>query len=85
MSLLIFLADRGYLKISEIETPVIFGLKTKSFSIEKLREYDGDNAVEQIFFNGLFAAAQTTVTEQELKNEFYKTLNNITKSEWKTK
>ena len=78
MSLLIFLADRGYLKISEIETPVIFGLKTKSFSIEKLREYDGDNAVEQIFFNGLFAAAQTTVTEQELKNEFYKTLNNIT-------
>lgn len=53
ISLLIYLANKGYLKIEEIEKKALIG-KYKSFKIIKLKEYDGNNENERIFFDGLF-------------------------------
>ena len=53
ISLLIYLANAGYLKIEEIEEQGIFK-SSKSFRITKIKEYDGNNENERIFFNGLF-------------------------------
>lgn len=115
ISLLIYLADKGYLRIEETEEKVLF-LKSNGFRITKLKEYDGDNEIERIFFYGLFSgssyknvniskareimkeaklngeklsfqdaldmSAESTkstesVTESDLYNEFYTTLNRI--------
>ena len=53
ISLLIYLANEGYLKIEETEEQGIFK-KSKGFRITKIKEYDGNNENEKIFFNGLF-------------------------------
>lgn len=53
ISLIVYLANKGYLEISESEGIGVFN-KTKSFRLKKLKEYDGNNEFEQIFFNGLF-------------------------------
>ncbi len=50
-SLLIYLANKGYIKISETEEETS---KSKGFKIIKLKEYDGNNINEQIFLKGLF-------------------------------
>lgn len=76
VSLLIYLANKGYLKIEETENKVLF-LSSKGFKITKLKEYDGDNACEEIFFEGLFKGGKQTVTENDLYDEFYKTLGKI--------
>ncbi len=52
-SLLIYLANQGYIKIAETEEKSLFS-KSKGFKITKLKEYDGNNVNEQIFLNGLF-------------------------------
>ena len=52
-SLLIYLANKGYIKIAETEEKSLFS-KSKGFKITKLKEYDGNNINEQIFLNGLF-------------------------------
>lgn len=57
ISLLIYLADKGYVKIEEIEEPGLFK-KTKGFKITKIKEYDGNNEYEKIFFNGLFKQSE---------------------------
>ena len=52
-SLLIYLADKGYIKIEGIKknknSP-----KFKEFKITKLKEYDGNNITEKKFMDGLF-------------------------------
>ena len=53
ISLLIYLANQGYIKIAETEEKSLFS-KTKGFKITKLKEYDGNNVNERIFLNGLF-------------------------------
>lgn len=53
ISLLIYLANKGYLQISETEKNGLLK-KTKSFKLTKVKEYDGDNKFEKIFFQGLF-------------------------------
>lgn len=53
VSLLIYLANKGYLEISETDEKTVFSTK-KSFKITKIKEYDGNNEVERIFFKGLF-------------------------------
>lgn len=78
VSLLIYLADKGYIKISETEEKSIF-FKNKTFSITKLKEYDGNNIDERRFFNGLFRNSET-VTESDLTNRFYITINEILRS-----
>ncbi len=53
ISLLIYLANKGYIKIEETDQKRLFS-KSKVVKIIKLKEYDGDNECEKIFFNGLF-------------------------------
>ena len=55
ISLLIYLANKGYLKIEEEEDEGhrLFEVN-KNFRITKIKEYDGENEIERLFFNGLF-------------------------------
>ena len=81
-SLLIYLANQGYLKISETETKTAFGGIKKSFKITKLKDYNGDNKNERTFLDGLFALSKSEkapleVTPKDLENHFYTTVNNI--------
>ena len=55
ISLLIYLANKGYLKIEETEEKMLFS-KSKGFRITKLKEYDGNNECEKIFFNGFHSS-----------------------------
>ena len=57
-SLLIYLANKGYIKITESEEKALFS-KSKDFIITKVKEYDGNNVYERIFFNGLFSNNHT--------------------------
>ena len=59
VSLLIYLANLGYIKISERKPDTSSRLKKASsrqdgFILTKLRDYDGDNAGEQVFLEELF-------------------------------
>jgi len=92
VSLLIYLANKGYIKIEEIEEESLF-VKTKGYKITKLKEYDGNNITERIFLNGLFSSKytrlysrlfghqedinQNQVRLSDLENSFYVTLNKI--------
>lgn len=58
VSLLIYLANKGYIKIEEIEQPALFG-KVKNYKITKVKEYDGNNENEKIFLEGLFEEDKT--------------------------
>ena len=92
-SLLIYLANKGYIKIAETEEKSLFS-KSKGFKITKLKEYDGNNVNEQIFLNGLFTkrASFTSlfsktpktptdnineVTSMDLYDNFYITMGKI--------
>lgn len=75
ISLLIYLADKGYLRIEEIEKKGLFS-KSKDFRIVKEREYDGANEYEKLFFDGLFKR-KNAVTQKDLYDRFYTTLNTI--------
>lgn len=77
VSLLIYLASKGYLKIEETEKKALFA-STKDFTIYKLKEYDGTNETEKLFFNGLFRT-KSNVTSSDLSNRFYITVNSIKK------
>ena len=51
----------------------------EKFRIVKLKEYDGDNKYEKMFFDGLFplGSNKNAVTTSDLYNHFYITLNKI--------
>ncbi len=66
-SLLIYLADKGYLTIDKAET------------IRKVKDYDGNNIYEEEFMNGLFSNVDE-VPIGSLYNSFYKVTNKILKS-----
>lgn len=68
-SLLIYLANKGYVKIEE-------GKNKSDFVITKLKEYDGNDKNEQEFFDGLFEK-KDQVTKSDLENKFYKTMDKI--------
>lgn len=89
VSLLIYLADKGYIKITEISN------EESKFKIIKLKEYDGDNKNEDLFFKGLFKKKSLLppilddedyskdvkeVTIRDLYNRFYVTVNRILKN-----
>ena len=71
-SLLVYLANKGYIKISETEEKSLFS-KSKGFKITKLKDYDGNNINEQIFLNGLFSKKKTIIFDfnkiKEIKNQ----------------
>lgn len=92
-SLLIYLANKGYIKIVETEEKSLFS-KAKGFKIIKLKDYDGDNVNERLFLNGLFAMRRLNtssaensinqntsptleVTSADLYDKFYITMSNI--------
>lgn len=88
-SLLVYLANKGYIKIVE---------KDKSeFEILKIKDYDGNDSNEKLFLEGLFAYSDEkgadnfniSVTESDLRNSFYvinnKILANINSRENKNK
>ncbi len=92
-SLLVYLANEGYIKISETEGTSLFS-KMKGFKITKLKEYDGNNINEQLFLNGLFRKKMAVasifrknnempadyldeVTSADLYDNFYVTMNRI--------
>lgn len=81
ISLLIYLANKGYIKIAEYNEKTLFS-KKKSFKLIKIKEYDGDNVNEKIFMKGLFKKSGTNkekqeVTAKDLEANFYITLNAI--------
>ena len=57
-SLLIYLANKGYIKIKETENQGLFSTY-KDFEITKLREYDGNDENERLFLKGLFSVTKT--------------------------
>ena len=76
VSLLIYLANKGYVKISETKNKSLF-ITSKGFKITKVKEYDGDNESEELFINGLFLGCRNEVTDRDLRNSFYTTLIKI--------
>ncbi len=77
-SLLIYLANKGYIKISEMEEKSLF-FKSKGFKITKLKEYDGNNANERIFLDGLFSKKNSFKFNQEA-DQTESNINEITSS-----
>jgi uncharacterized membrane protein len=75
ISLLVYLANKGYIKIDETEKKVLFA-KSKGFRITKVKEYDGEDENERIFLNGLFKN-KDSVTASDLYDRFYITLGSI--------
>lgn len=78
VSLLLYLANKGYIKISQAVDYSM--LKFGSFRIMKQKEYDGSNSNENLFFQGLFSRKATSVTGIDLNENFYLTLNAIMKN-----
>ena len=75
ISLLIYLANKGYLTIEETEEDGVFS-KKKGFKLKKVKDYDGKDANEKEFFTGLFKSGNE-VTSKDLYDEFYKTTQKI--------
>mgnify|MGYP002624085447 CR=1 FL=1 len=63
VSLIFYLANKGYLKISDS----MFG-----FEIEKVKEYDGNNPVEKAFMNALIPGQKTSQIELSVSRNFYR-------------
>ena len=95
VSLLIYLANKGYIKISDVPKETKFGT-LDDFKITKLKEYDGTNESEKKFLDGLFSSKttkvslfnlksetgvenKTEVTKDDLYNKFYLTVHDILK------
>lgn len=87
-SLLIYLANKGYLSIREIDG--------NNFEVIKLKEYDGNNLDEKIFFDGLFRKdlvnninGYEAVSSTDLYDNFYIVMlgliNNMNSKEQKDK
>lgn len=76
ISLLIYLADKGYLKIEEIKKEGVFADKN-DFKIIKLKDYDGNDESERIFFDGLFKYGKNVATKSSLKDSFYTTVDRV--------
>ena len=72
ISLLVYLANKKYLKIEETESRN--GIK--GFRLTKLKDYDGGNPIEEKFMDGLFKSG-TTATKSSLQNSFYRTIGKI--------
>ena len=65
VSLLIYLAARGYIKITETSEKSLFTTVGR-FTITKLKDYDGDNPDERMFLNGLFKCRATEPSTKDM-------------------
>jgi len=85
-SLVVYLANKGYLEI--IELPKKNKYDKKNFKFKKLKEYDGTNENEKMFLEGLFTKKSflkqdehvTEIEPKDLENKFYKVMNKIQKN-----
>lgn len=90
ISLLVYLANKGYIKISDNNDESLFS-KADGFKITKLKDYDGNDANERLFLGGLFkdTAVEGEATKDDLYDNFYSTthkiLSNINNKENKNK
>ena len=78
LSLLLYLANRGYITIEETE----FGsgeLLEKGFIVKKKNEYDGGNEYEQKFLDGLFSDKES-ISNREFGEKFFLMTQDIKKS-----
>ena len=81
ISLLVYLANKGYIEIKEIEKSGLF-TKKHTYQINKIKEYDGSNSTEKVFLDGLFdCGINGIVREEDLVDEFYKTMADVSKQE----
>ena len=90
VSLLIYLANKGYIKIKVEETGSKL-LKSKSYKIIEVKKYDGNDENERLFLERLFKNGTTYrtennnvfryVTKSDLEESFYKTVNEIIDNE----
>nr|MBP3598110.1 DUF2207 domain-containing protein [Eubacterium sp.] len=69
VSLVVYLAQKGYIEIRE-------GDSEEDFVLKRQKKYDGKNEYERMFMNGLFHK-RSTVRRADLVNSFYKTVNEI--------
>ena len=81
VSILLSLADKGYVKIVETHETKgkLFKREKTDYEIVKLKEYDGNVIGERDFMNGLFKDGRTSVSTDDLTNSFYKTVEVIKK------
>lgn len=75
LSLIVYLANKGYLKIEEIEEKGVFS-NTKGFKFVKVKDYDGKDPNEKMFLEGLFQTGNEVV-KKDLQRKFYVTTNKI--------
>ena len=90
VSLLIYLANKGYIKI-EVEETGSKLLKSKSYKIIEVKKYDGNDENERLFLERLFKNGTIyrtennnvfrCVTKSDLEERFYKTVNEIIDNE----
>ncbi len=73
-SLLVYFANKGYIKISQESDD------DHDFKITKIKEYDGNNESERLFFEGLFESGKNDVGYDDLYDKFYKTVSKVKKS-----
>ena len=69
ISLLVYLANKGYIKISDYEEKSLFST-SHGFKITKLKEYHGNDINERMFLRGLFAKKPED-SIFEIDNEVY--------------
>lgn len=78
-ALLIYLANKGYLRIEQNKGK-------DSFSMTKIKDYDGDNNIEALYMKGLFRRGNTASTKSLAKDSFYEDVDKcITKENKKMK
>ncbi len=90
VSLLIYLANKGYIKI-KVEEAGSKLLKSKSYKIIEVKKYDGNDENERLFLERLFKNGTIyrtennnvfrCVTKSDLEERFYKTVNEIIDNE----
>ena len=68
ISLIIYLANKGYLKIQKI--------KDKEYRLTKLKDYNGFNSCENQFMNAMFFV-KDIITLDDLKGRFFTTIGDI--------
>ena len=79
MSLLLYLANKGYLKVEEIEYDNWYSKKKTDFEIIKIKDYEENNEHEKMFFDALFNN-RDKIALTELSNdddEFFKSVCEI--------
>ena len=75
-SLLIYLANKGYVSIRDKANKESKD-KNEKFVITKLKDYDGKNVIERAFMVGLFGYTRKEASDKTLRYKFYKTNDKI--------